>query len=213
MERRSLVARDVRARWLVLVVTMQVAALAPAAAAQGVHYGVVMDLPRVSLDSAWREDAQQVERAYCVVGWSYGVYHVAREPVQDDTVYRVFNVKPAIVRGAGPSSVDFECPQGTPELHVHTPTTCTQDDVRSCVVGGLNAYSCQPSRQDLEKLVKRGDPFAVIQCDRRAFRFYYPNEYGATVDLAAQRRTLDREARRRAGNRLPNAPPDPGGAP
>jgi hypothetical protein len=212
MEARSLGARGVRARWLALAAVVHALAFTPAGA-QGVHYGVVMDVPRVTLDSAWREDAQQVERAYCVVGWSYGVYHVAREPVQDDTVYRVFNVKTAAVRGAGPSSVDFECPQGVPELHVHTPTTCTQDDVRTCVVGGLNAYSCQPSRQDLEKLARRGDPFAVIQCDRRAFRFYYPSEYGAAATLVAQRRTLDREARQRAGNRLPNAPPDLGGAP
>ena len=32
------------------------------------------------------------------------------------------------------------------------------------------AYSCQPSRDDYEKLIRRGDQFAVIQCDRVAFR-------------------------------------------
>ncbi|GAC1695834.1 MAG: hypothetical protein NVS9B3_13930 [Gemmatimonadaceae bacterium] len=153
--------------------------------AQAVRYGVLLDGARRTLEVSWSEDARQAERAYCVTGWSYAVSHVSREaPTKDDTVFRVLAVADAPVRNAGPSSVEFECPHGSPELHTHTPTTCATDDPATCVVGGLNAYSCQPSRQDFEKLLQRGDQFAIVQCDRRTFRFYYASEYlppGSTV--------------------------------
>jgi len=161
-------------------------ALAGPAGAQAVRLGVVMDNPRVVLEQAWTDEPRQVERAYCVTDWSYGVRHVSKSPpVQDDTIFRVFAVKPADVSTADPVSVDFNCPAGMPELHVHTPTTCMGDDASTCVVGGLNAYSCQPSRGDLEKLVRRRDEFGVLQCDRHAFRFYYPTEYAPPVATAA----------------------------
>jgi len=150
-------------------------------AAQAVRLGVVMDLPRQQLALAWDEaNPRQVERAFCVVDWSYGVYHVSRTaPIQDDTVFRVFRLQAAEVSTATPVSAEFDCPEGVPELHVHTPTTCMGDDASTCQVGGLNAFSCQPSRGDYEKLVRRHDAFGVIQCDKRAFRFYYPFEYAA----------------------------------
>jgi hypothetical protein len=140
-----------------------------------------MDLPRQQLADSWNEiNPRQNERAFCVVDWSYGVYHVSRSaPVQDDTIFRVFRLQAAEVVTATPVSADFDCPEGIPELHVHTPTTCMGDDAATCRLGGLNAFSCQPSRGDYEKLVRRHDPFGVIQCDKRAFRFYYPFEYGA----------------------------------
>jgi len=148
------------------------------AGAQGVKLGVVMDAPRAVLEQAWSEDPRQIERAYCVTHWSFGVYHVSRTiPRQDDTVFRVFKVEPASVVKAGPASAEFECPVGVPELHIHTPTTCAGDNLDTCVLGGLNAFSCQPSRGDLEKLTDRGDAFGVVQCDRRAFRFYFASEY------------------------------------
>lgn len=156
--------------------------------AQAVRLGVVMDQPREALERLWNEDARQVERAYCVAQWTYGVYQVSREaPAKVDTIFRVLNVQGAPVIAAGPSSIEFECPSGMPEVHTHTPTTCTGDDVKTCAVGGLNAWSCQPSRQDLEKLVARGDPFGIIQCDKRSFRFYYPHEYGIPAPIISQR--------------------------
>jgi hypothetical protein len=167
----------VRALMAVLVATAGAARLATG---QAVRLGVVMDTPRQTLEKAWTNAPQQAERAYCVTDWSYGVYHVSRvAPIQDDTVFRVFAIQGANASNAGPSAVDFECPHGVPELHVHTPTTCMGDDVTTCVSGGLNAYSCQPSRGDLEKLVRRRDAFAVLQCDLHAFRFYYPSDYVA----------------------------------
>ena len=178
------------------------------AAAQGVRLGVLMDSARATLDRAWTEDARQVERAYCVTHWSYGVYHVSRAvPVQDDTVFRVFGIKPAEVTAAGPSSADFACPPGVPELHVHTPTTCAGDDLNSCVFGGLNAYSCQPSRGDLEKLVDRGDAFAVVQCDRRAFRFYYASEYSGPKSLTSGPARRAPRSRATARTDVEEAPP------
>jgi len=168
-------------RALVVVAGVLVGAigLPSRAVAQAVRLGVVMDLPRQALAATWDdEDPHQLERGYCIVDWSYGVYHVSRkDPVQDDSIFRVFRITPAEVSGATPVSVEFDCPAGVPELHVHTPTTCMGDDNSTCHLGGLNAYSCQPSRGDYEKLVRRQDPFGVIQCDRRSFRFYFPSDY------------------------------------
>lgn len=182
------------------------AASARPAGAQAVRLGVVMDLPRQTLENLWTDDAHQTERAYCVTDWSYGVYHVSRtKPVQDDTVFRVFEIREAETDAATPISAEFQCPEGMPELHVHTPTTCMGDDVNTCVAGGLNAFSCQPSRGDLEKIVQRHDEFAVIQCDKRVFRFYYPSDYGpAPPDYASAKSDIRREA----GNLTPAMKPD-----
>lgn len=183
-------------------------ALPSRAAGQGVRLGVMMDSARARLERDWTEDPRQVERAYCVTHWSYGIYHVSRAvPRQDDTVYRVFAVKPAEVTAAGPSSADFACPSGVPELHVHTPTTCAGDDLNSCVFGGLNAYSCQPSRGDLEKLVDRGDAFAVLQCDRRAFRFYFAAEYAGAKSVSGAPARGSPRSRATAGTDVEGAPP------
>lgn len=170
---------------------VMVAALASGAGrldAQAVRLGVVMDTPREALERMWSEEPRQLERAYCVAQFSYGVYQVSREtPAKVDTIFRVLALSDAPVANAGPSSIEFECPAGQPEVHTHTPTTCSGDDVKTCTVGGLNAWSCQPSRQDLEKLLARGDPFGIIQCDRRSFRFYYPHEYAAPAQIVSQR--------------------------
>lgn len=181
------------------------------ARAQSVRLGVVMDGPRQQLVEAWNDaNPRQVERAYCVVDWSYGVYHVSKTaPIQDDTVFRVFAIKNADVTNATPISADFECPDGSPELHVHTPTTCMGDDAETCKLGGLNAYSCQPSRDDYEKLVRRRDVFGVIQCDRRSFRFYYPSEYVRPegVASATQPDPAMQVAKQKAGNLTPAMKP------
>jgi hypothetical protein len=177
--------------------------------AQAVRLGVVMDGPRQQLMEAWNDmNPRQVERAYCVVDWSYGVYHVSKTPpIQDDTVFRVFAIKPVAVQNATPISADFECPEGSPELHIHTPTTCMGDDVETCKMGGLNAYSCQPSRDDYEKLVRRRDVFGVIQCDKRSFRFYYPAEYVLPDASVAAGAPPPNPAPQRPGNLTPAMKP------
>lgn len=170
--------------------------------AQIVRLGVVMDEPRAQLEHEWTDQPRQLERAYCVIGWWAVVRRTGNTTYQDDSIFRAARIEPADVVSATTISAEFECGAGIPELHVHPPTTCAGDDAASCINGGLNAYSCQPSREDLVKLVRRGDPFGIIQCDRRAFRFYYPAEYGPASDavLAAK---PHRAPRRPSANAVP----------
>jgi hypothetical protein len=144
-----------------------------------VRYGVMEDSARVTLRAAWRNDSAQPERAYCVRRARIVARVISSTKV--DSIFHVLEVRPAHVDSASPNHVAFACNHGTPELHTHTPATCLADDPKYCAPGGPEAYSCQPSRDDYEKLIERGDQFAVIQCDRVAFRFYYPSEYVAPV--------------------------------
>ena len=143
--------------------------------AQTVRYGVMGDSVTAQLRSAWSDDSLQDERAYCVQR-----ARISSRPTLGggiDSIFRVLAVKPAAPTSQDPNHVQFECAKGTPELHTHTPATCLTDDKSSCRSDGPLAFSCQPSRSDYEELLARGDEFAIIQCDRRAFRFYYPSEY------------------------------------
>jgi hypothetical protein len=94
-----------------------------------------------------------------------------------DTVYRVIEIKPAETSDATPNGATFACPAGVPEVHTHPPATCYSDRKDQCYPGGADAYSCQPSREDARKLIQRGDAFAIVQCDRHAFVFYYPSQF------------------------------------
>lgn len=159
-----------------------------AARAQVVRYGVMEDSARAMLRAAWRSDSAQPERAYCVR--RARIVARAVSPTKIDSIFHVLEVRPAHVDAASPNHVSFACHAGTPELHTHTPATCLTDDPQYCTAGGPEAYSCQPSRADYEKLIQRGDQFAIIQCDRVAFRFYYPSEYAApAVHDSTSRRT------------------------
>ena len=145
--------------------------------AQTVRYGVMGDSVTAQLRAAWTDDSTQVERAYCVQR-----ARITSRPALgggSDSIYRVLAVKPAATTGQDPNHVTFACAHGTPQLHTHTPATCLTDDAGSCRADGPLAYSCQPSRSDYEQLLDRGDQYAIIQCDRRAFRFFYPNDYVA----------------------------------
>jgi hypothetical protein len=161
-------------RWTALL-TMVLVAGSRGLRAQTVRYGVMGDSVTVQLRAAWSDDSTQSERAYCV-----SRARITSRPALgggSDSIFRVLAVKPAVTTGQDPNHVQFECAPGTPELHTHTPATCLTDDAGSCRADGPLAYSCQPSRSDYEELVTRGDQYAIIQCDRRAFRFYYPSEY------------------------------------
>jgi hypothetical protein len=157
-----------------LLVTMLVAS-ALTLDAQTVRYGVMGDSVTAQLRAAWTDDSTQSERAYCVQR-----ARITSRPSLGggiDSIFRVLAVKAAIATSQDPNHVQFECAAGTPELHTHTPATCLTDDAGSCHADGPLAFSCQPSRSDYEELITRGDEYAIIQCDRRAFRFYYPSEY------------------------------------
>ena len=156
--------------------------------AQTVRYGVMGDSVTAQLRAAWTEDSTQSERAYCVQR-----ARITSRPSLgggSDSIFRVLAVKPAATTGQDPNHVQFECAPGTPELHTHTPATCLTDDAGSCRADGPLAYSCQPSRSDYEELLTRGDQYGIIQCDRRAFRFYYPSEYVAAPQRARTTGTI-----------------------
>jgi hypothetical protein len=169
-----------------LIVLVAVSA-SPTLGAQVMRYGVVMDAARNALAAEWTDEPAQVERAYCVKQWWPATsrnarVHAASDSTaarEADTVYRVIDIKPIETSEATPNGATFACPRGVPEVHTHPPATCYSDRTDQCYAGGADAYSCQPSREDARKLVQRGDPFAIIQCDRHAFVFYYPSEFAA----------------------------------
>jgi hypothetical protein len=147
--------------------------------AQTVRFGVMGDSVTRQLRALWTDDSTQSERAYCVQR-----ARISSRPVLGggvDSIYRVLAVKPVQTTGQDVNHVQFECAPGTPELHTHTPATCLTDAASSCHFDGPLAFSCQPSRADYRELLARGDQFGIIQCDRRAFRFYYPSDYVESV--------------------------------
>jgi len=174
-----------RMRGAVLVVALLVVT-SVSARAQVMRYGVVMDAARNALAAQWTDDPKQVERAYCVTQWwstasrnahvraSNDTATVQKPDGRDaDTVFRVTEIKPIETYDATPNGATFSCPAGVPEVHTHPPATCYGDRTDQCYAGGADAYSCQPSREDVQKLMDRGDAFAIVQCDRHAFVFYY----------------------------------------
>jgi hypothetical protein len=168
-------------RGTALLATLLVAGAWPLCA-QIVRYGVMGDTVTAQLRAAWSDDSTQSERAYCVQR-----ARITSRPTLGggiDSIFRVLAVKPAVTTGQDPNHVQFECAPGTPELHTHTPATCLTDDAGSCRADGPLAYSCQPSRSDYVELITRGDQYAIIQCDRRAFRFYYPSEFAPPSGLS-----------------------------
>ena len=159
--------------------------------AQVMRYGVVMDNARNAMAGSWTEDIHQVERVYCVTRWWAAVPR-ARPVAADsadgraaDTVFRVLQVQALDSVEATPNGATFVCPAGQPELHTHPPATCYEDRADQCYAGGPDAYSCQPSRADVRTLRDRGDEFAIVQCDRNAFVFYYPSEFAAPAPAPA----------------------------
>jgi hypothetical protein len=221
--------------WMVACVATVASLAAPLAtplAAQVMRYGVVMDGARDSLAAVWTTDAAQAERAYCVTQWWTAASHhghglapaaaagsVAQRATvgggdsvvaggrDADTVYRVLAVRPIAPTEATPNGATFACPTGVPELHTHPPATCYSDRTDQCFAGGADAYSCQPSREDVRKLLQRGDAFAVVQCDAHAFVFYYPGQYTTPPPVVAERTVAVVESRIRDPYTPPVKPP------
>jgi hypothetical protein len=146
-----------------------------------VQYGVIEENVRRQLDSAWSDKPAQVERAYCMGVVSYSVVWAYRDQKRlgREVFARVISIYPAKVSGATQYSLaNVECENDDPYIHTHPPSTCRYDNVpESCSYGGDQAWQCQPSRVDYESLIRRKHKFHVIQCDRHAFRFYWPSEY------------------------------------
>lgn len=98
---------------------------------------------------------------------------------QGDTLYWVTSATEAEPEYNSQRAIDFRCPRGSSRWHSHTPTTCHSDmwgnvDYGSCVIGGVDAYSCQASSDDRARLRALGVPFGLIHCDRRALVPYFP---------------------------------------
>lgn len=136
------------------------------------HVIIPVDVRR-DLAAEWDDTtAQQVERAYCVA------YHVDYDRT-GVLLYIVDALLPAyFVTDATPYHVTFACQPGAARLHTHTPTTCEQPphdftDYATCYRGGPDAYQCEPSPLDRAGLIRRSDPFALIQCGRFAVAVFY----------------------------------------
>lgn len=129
-----------------------------------VRAGVVMDSVRRLLNREWREGGP--ERAWCITEDWTARFNAGREMAGRggaDTIYRVFAIDPAPHDSrATVREVRADCPGAKAVMHEHRPTGDVAD--------------CNPSRDDYDRLLARGDPYAVIWCDRRVFRFYYPSD-------------------------------------
>jgi hypothetical protein len=134
------------------------------------EYVILSEVVKNRLAADWDKVAknpQQHERAYCVA--------FTRVSWIGEPTYKVIDiVRPDTVVMSSPNEIAFVCP---PELdgaalHTHPPTTCDGDG--KCVLEGELARQCFPSPRDRAMLEKSGDPFGLIQCDRRAVIFFFP---------------------------------------
>lgn len=113
-----------------------------------------------------------LERGRCVE-WRYTAF------AGEVGYYVVGLTLPAQVDTVGPLVVGFQCPQGPNRsaLHTHLPVSC--DRIPSgvtCAREGKYAYFCAPSDQDRAWLRETGYPFGLIQCDRHAVVFFFPEK-------------------------------------
>ena len=139
-------------------------------------YPMVVDSARATLERAWDEtNPMQPERGYCVTKYKE-MQGPAEGGIPGFNVWiEVTEVAPAPPGFSDQRHASIVCPSGQPTLHTHPPATCDLGQ-QHCVIGGPGAYECAPSRQDLMTLISLGDDWGIIQCDRHAFRFFYPFE-------------------------------------
>lgn len=146
------------------------------------YYGMLANPAREYLESKWTDSTYQVEQGYCV---DKAIYYQSQQSDSQGRNYlvMVLNVLPALARKQSYYEGTFTCPKNMPLVHTHPPITCRQlqsadlSQTLSCERGGPNAFQCEPSRKDYMSLLQTGLPFGVIQCDRRAFVFYWPHQY------------------------------------
>lgn len=146
------------------------------AAAQGLNIGTVTDGVRRQLAADWNDTLpSQHERAYCA-------YYRMRASWGYKNWFEVYAVEPAQILNSSTYSVKPLCPPASnvAMIHTHGPATCDQVDqlafkTGQCYLGGSDAYECFPSLADRRFLVRRGDRFNIVQCDRHALVFFYPD--------------------------------------
>ena len=147
------------------------------------NYGYVTDSARVYLEQGWDEhNAFQVERGWCIepadVEVDTAIDHSA-------VMWKVHHVTlPDSVSRATPYAISFSCSStAIAAMHVHTNTTCIHNPKdpygyhpKGCILGGDDAYLC--SVDEADRSHARNDSFAVVQCGRGQFVFYWPNRRG-----------------------------------
>lgn len=111
---------------------------------------------RDSLARAWDDTTpHQVEQGYCV--------RYREEESYGHVRYRVTAFAPVdSVRHQSPYAIALYCPARTASVHTHTPATCERRFdghvlLKTCVLGGDDAWFCQPSAEDVARLTARGD--------------------------------------------------------
>ena len=155
----------------------------------GVVVGRARELAAMTWDSV---DAYQVERAFCVESWD-----VSKTTINEYTIliYSVTGLKPVKPADATPTSVTYRC-RG-PRMHTHPPSRCEPPTEKRkdwrCELTKAREQNCKPSTpetkvglgpgSDVDVLEKNGDPFAIVQCGRNVFGFYYPTSYERTSTL------------------------------
>ncbi|HEX5437882.1 MAG TPA: hypothetical protein VFW98_12030 [Gemmatimonadaceae bacterium] len=138
-----------------------------------VPYVLLPDSVRNWFASRW-DDTSRVQKE------SGGCLTYRREVTRlGDTLYWVTSATLVTPEYDSQRGIEFTCPHHAARWHSHTPTTCRSDtwgnvNYASCVLGGVDAYSCQPSGDDRVRLRAVGAPFGLIHCDRRALVPYFP---------------------------------------
>lgn len=172
--------------WLIVclfVVACPAQAPLTAVGAGAFNYGYVTDTARVELEQAWdTKNPRQAERGYCIEPSDVEVDTTADHA---NILWRVHHVSPpSSVVLATPYAISFRCSDDAiASIHTHTPTTCTHEPgdplglhPEMCVFGGNDSALCSVDEQD--RMSAQHDAFMIVQCDRRAFIFYWPGKRG-----------------------------------
>lgn len=135
-------------------------------------WGIADSAVHEFLANAWDTTAvNQSERGFCAM------FTVRDLPFdwRQGAAYRIYELRLIMPRKSVDSdqqSVEFSCPDlpNVVRVHVHPPTTCDADG--KCSWGGMLAWQCEPSPQDVRLLIAENQAFGVIQCDRNALTFW-----------------------------------------
>ena len=158
-----------------------------------IRLGVVVGGARELAEKMWDSvDAYQVERAFCVESWDLSATTINEYTV---LIYSVTGLRPVKPTSATPTSVTYRC-RG-PRMHTHPPSRCERPTETSpdwkCELTRAREKNCKPSTpetragpgkgSDVEVLERNRDAFAVVQCGKNIFGFYYPAQYERTTTL------------------------------
>lgn len=147
------------------------------------NYGYVTDSARTFLEQGWdTRNAYQKERGYCIEPADVEV------DTADDhsaVAWKVHHVTlPDSLSFATPYAIEFHCSStAIASLHTHTPTSCAHEPMdpigmhpKHCILGGEDSALCSVDEQD--RFTARNDAFIIVQCDKRAFVFWWPRKRG-----------------------------------